>query len=190
MLRKFTLCALSCLLLSSTSLGQEGETYVLDFELVTTKAPLQKRIYDTESFLKESRAGRLTTLETGRSLGVAGKSSLGHLGAKRPIVYFDPRVGAAQVQYTDLGFKSDWKPTPKGNGLVQLDIRTESAQLVQPDLPTSTVFIQEAKVWLKRGQTAVLATTRGVLTEKYFGTLYPNIEFDEDSVVMLVVSLK
>ena len=179
-----------CLALSAPSLAQSGENFVLDFELVYAKSPLQRRIYDTSSWLKDAQAGRHTALESGRTVGLAGQDSLGHLGSKRPMVYYDPRVGASQVQYTDLGLKADWKPVPLGNGLIEIDIRTEKGQQVQPDLPTSTVFLQEAKVHLKRGQTAVLASTRGVLTAKYFEKLYPDIKFDEDSVVMLVISLR
>lgn len=187
------ICLLLCcyfISLGSPALAQNSDNYVLDFELVYARTPLQRRIYDTTTWLEDAQAGRHTALDSGRVVGQAGKDSLGHLGSKRPIVYFDPRVGASQVQYTDLGLKADWKPTPLGNGMIELDIRTEKSQLVQPALPTSTVFLQEAKVHLKRGQTAVLASTRGVLTAKYFGSLYPDVKFDEDCVVMLVVSLR
>lgn len=164
--------------------------FVLDFELIHTKTPPTRRILDSEVWRKETQSGRFTVLESGRAIGSAGMDSLGHIGSKRPVSYFDPRVGASQVQYTDLGFKADWKPNPLSDGSVEIEIRMEKSQLIKPDLPTTTVFIQEAKVFLRPGQTAVLASTRGVLTAKYFGTLYPEVNFGEDSAVMLVISLK
>ncbi len=195
MRRLFSL-SLLCLILFGVPVVGQGqpnpsmEPFVLDFELVHTKTPPSRRILDSEVWRKETQSGRFTILESGRTLGSAGMDSLGHIGSKRPVAYFDPRVGASQVQYTDLGFKADWKPSPLENGSVEVDIRVEKSQLVTATLPTSTVFVQEAKVHLRRGQTAVLASTRGVLTAKYFGTLYPEISFGEDSAVMLVVSLK
>lgn len=201
-MRHLFFLSLLCLSLLRIPVMAQGQTYppnqpypamepfVLDFELVHTKTPPSRRILDSDVWRKEVQSGRFTVLESGRTIGSAGMDSLGHIGSKRPIAYFDPRVGASQVQYTDLGFKADWKPSPLPDGTVEIEIRMEKGQLVKPDLPTSTVFIQEANVFLRRGQTAVLASTRGVLTAKYFGTLYPEVSFGEDSAVMLVISLK
>ena len=188
MKRLFLLLLLVCW--AATSVAAQDQPVVLEFELVHSEAAPQRRILDTEVWRREISAGKHRVLESGRSVGAPGQDALVHIGVKRPVAYHDPRVGASQVQYTDLGFKADWTPKLLANGIVEVNIRTEKAQLVQPDLPTSTVYLQEAIVHLKRGQTAILAGTRGVLTAKYFAPLYPEVKFGENSTMMLVISIK
>ncbi len=164
--------------------------FVLEFELVHSKNPPARRVLETETWHKEIQTARSSVLESGRSISGAGIRTLVHIGLKRPFVYFDPRVSGSQVQYTDLGFKADWKPQPLENGLCEVDIRIEKAQLVKPETSTSYVYVHEGKVMLRRGQSAIVSTARGLLTAKYFGSLYPEAGLKEDSTVMLVISLK
>ena len=158
------------------------------FTLLQTSKPPARKLMDNASWRKELQSPTYQVLDSG-TCSAEGKEAYAFMGRKLPISYYDPRAEAAQVQYTDVGFKIDCKPRNLGNGLVEVEVRIEKTQLVETDGNATSGFIADTRVVMKRGQTAVVATTRGVTTKTYLGAAYPNLPFGEETTVLFALTL-
>lgn len=186
MTRRFSLLMVMVMVLAGSVLAQPLS---VRYSLVQTTRPPVKKLMDNASWRQELESPACKVLDSGSCSATWKEEAYAFMGRKLPIPYYDPRAEASQVQYTDVGFKIDCKPRPLANGLIELEVRIEKTQLVEADGNATSGFITDTRVVMKRGQTAVLSTTRGLATKTYLGAAYPNLPFDEATTVMIVLTL-
>jgi hypothetical protein len=165
---------------------------MVEFSLLQSGSPPERKLLDTATWNKELQSGRHKVLDRGSIAARWGQSAYAMMGKKVPITYFDPRAGASQVQYTDAGFKINCKSRQGPGNNVLLEVRMNQTRLTGTGDRLEEVdgFVAESTVMLKRGQTAVLATSRGVLTSRYLGSAFPEITFGEETTIFFTVSVK
>lgn len=182
---------ITLLLLCAPAWAQDGNV-LIEYALVRTTNPPAKKLVDTAAWSKDLAAGKHQVLNQGSVSTTFGKNAYAMMGRKVPFHYYDPRVEAPQVQYIDEGFKLDCKPKKAANGLVLLEVRIDQQKLEGSggNLEESDQFVCESTVLMKRGQTAIVGSTKGALTARQLAILFPGTTFSEDTSVLLTVTLK
>ena len=89
---------------SKTDSSGEQIPLVVKFKLLQMSDAQMRSILDKDVFSREPSGKTLHTLEV---LTISKTPSLLHLGAKWPIIYYDPRAEQFQIQYVDTGIKLD-----------------------------------------------------------------------------------
>jgi hypothetical protein len=166
-------------------LAQESAPSI-EYTLVLSSRPPKSRLMDNATWARE--AGQAKVLDRASCATNWGRESYTFMGRKLPITFFDPRAEASQVQYTDVGFKMECKPRQRKDGRIDLELRMERSQLLEAN--ARNAFVAESSLVVGRGQTAVLATTHGLATSTYLGTVYPGQTMSEDSTIMMVVTVR
>lgn len=187
-----TLLLLSALpiLLLSPSVAEESYNYT--FEIIKCpKAPTKRLLSksDWKQFLNKSGA---IVLENIQGVARNDKYSLVFEGVKNPISYKDPRAGGYQVQYTDLGLKLDIKIKSQTDGTLFVESRGDrSVASPIPEHPErSSVMIYESGVTMKKGQTVVAASAKGIMNVKYLKDHFPDIPVTESDYLMMVITVE
>ena len=183
------LSALYFLLLSPTV---AEESYNYTFEIVKCPKTPAKRLLskkDWQQFLNKSGA---VVLENIQGVARNDKYSLVFEGVKNPISYKDPRAGGYQVQYTDLGLKLDIKIKSQNDGTLFVESRGDrSVASPIPEHPErSSVMIYESGVTMKRGQTVVVASAKGIMNVRYLKEHFPDISVSESDYLMMVITVE
>jgi len=183
------LSTLTFLLAGSLS-AEESFNYTFDI-VKCSKAP-EKRLLGKsqwQSFLKNSNA---TVLDSMQGVTKEDEFSLVHAGQKNPIAYKDPRAGMYQVQYVDRGLKIDISIVQQKNGTLFIESRGERsvASPIQEHPERSSVMLYETGATMKKGQTAVVASIRGVMTTKYLKSQFPDVTISESDYLMMVITVE
>jgi hypothetical protein len=189
-LKTFLLLSVFCFVLLSPSVAEESYNYT--FEIVKCQKAPTKRLLskkDWKQFLDKSRA---VVLENIQGVARNDRYSLVFEGVKNPISYKDPRAGGYQVQYTDLGVKVDIKIKSQNDGTLFVESRGDrSVASPIPEHPErSSVMIYESGVTMKRGQTVVVASAKGIMNVRYLKEHFPDISVSESDYLMMVITVE
>ncbi|MBI2265755.1 MAG: AMIN domain-containing protein [Armatimonadetes bacterium] len=81
-----------------------------------------------------------------------------HIGTSYPLVYYDPRAGLYQAQYTDVGVKMDVTPTINPDGTMIIVVSAEVSELGQfvQNFPEKKIRRADTSLLVKDGETVVL----------------------------------
>lgn len=188
MMSKIRLLPLLMLFFSLTVLA-EAEPLILDYAIVYTTSPSVKKVWDPAAWAKEVASGRYKILDQGTCAAKWDGESSAFMGRNMPSSYYDPRAEASQVQYTKVGFRLDCTPKSLPGGLVLLSLRIEKSQLLDVG-GARDAFTTDSQILLKKGQTAVVGTTRGVMTGTYLSAAYPRLPLGDDVSIMLTISAR
>jgi hypothetical protein len=175
-----------------TSAPTVAQSYNFTIDIVKSeKAPDKRLISKSQwrSFLKKSSAVVLDSMQGAAELG---KFSYILEGYKMPIPYKDPRAGAYQVQYVDLGMKTDIKVTQQDDGMLFVEARGERSvgSPIKEHPKRASAIIFESGVTLKRGQTVVISAMRGVMNLKYLKPHFPDLTVDESDYLLMVLTIE
>lgn len=178
-------------LVFSVAPATSEETYNYTVELVKCSKTPSKRVLSKsawKSFLKQSGA---IVLDSAQGVTQDSAPSLVHEGLKSPISYKDPRADMYQVQYVDLGFKIDITIKRQTDGTLYMLSRGErSVASPIPEQPKrASVVIYESGITMKRGEAAVMASTKGVMNVKYLKSHFPDIPVTESDYLMMVITV-
>lgn len=187
-----SLLMLTCLfLVASPSWAQTGD-YQVEFSLLKSETPPQKRLLDSATWDKELQSGRHKVLGRGSVAGRSGQDAMTMIGKMVPMTYFDPRASDPQVQYVDVGLKLYCKSRLGPDNSILLEVRMDQRHLAGTGERLEEIdgLAADSTVMLKKGQTAILATSRGVLTSRYLGSAFPEITFGEDTTIFFTVGVK
>lgn len=183
---------LALLVLSFQAVSAQPGTYQVEYQLVKAASQPAKMLLESEQWLKDLSSNKMQLLESGGVAAIFGEDSYSQSGIKVPIPYRDPRVDGYQVQYIDEGFKIDCSASPYENGLIKVVTRVTKATLA-PDAISAygqDTFLCDSTVLMRRGQTAILTTTRGMVTGEYLNKMYPGTTFGENDTVLLAITLR
>ena len=168
------------------------ETFHYKLQVLKVDSSVKGKIFSEADWKRLVKSGQAKVLEELTHEGKLNEESLIHVGRKVPIGYKDPRVDSFQVQYVDSGIKLDQTTRKVAPGLYQIDLRPERSTLTpgSNQWDGHDVFIVETAALMKRTQTAVLASWRGVWVPQYFKTTYPNAQVGANDTVAVAITLR
>ncbi len=183
---------LALLLLSFQAVTAQQGFYEVEYEFVKTSAQPAKLLLDANEWRQYVSSDKANLLDSGTLTSTFGEECLNMSGLKVPIPYRDPRVDGYQVQYIDEGFKLDCTATPHENGMIKVVTRVGKSSL-SPDAASAygqDTFLCDTTILLRRGQTAILTTTKGLVTKQYLSKVYPGTTFGENETVLLAITIR
>ncbi len=155
------------------------------------KAPAQ-RILSSEHWQQALQQRGFQILEEGFVPTKLDRDILVFLGTKHPITYRDPRSSGHQVQYTDVGSKMDCLVKELSGGNLRVNTRIETSGLAPDEISADcrNVYLVETVVHMRRGQTAILASTQGVITSRFLSLFLGDGEFKDSDLVLFALTVK
>ena len=167
--------------------SQPAKGVSVTLQVVKSPSPLSRKVFDNKSWYSKVDSQAFQVIGELVFDTRFGKDSLQHVGRKMPIVYKDPRADGYQVQYTDHGIKCDVTVNELTGGLLKVQIRPEMSKAapnkVFPDRVDA--MIAETTLVMRRGQTVILSSSRGILNRTFF-----NERLSAEDTVMFVLSLR
>jgi hypothetical protein len=190
--KKFCLLSAMVLSVATSSMAEEQNLRVeVQLAKVSSSRSSHAGTVSSSEWDNSTGSGQSEILEEATLVCRSGMQNQVHLGGKIPIVYFDPRVNGAQVQYVDSGLVVDTKVTTD-EGVYIID---SSVTCSRPATSTHTNLVQDvvreqSTFLLAPSQTAIVSSVRGQFDVATLNRLYPKAKFGPQDALVITLRVK